>query len=93
MILRRTQEYLHWFADQTVKTQFIIEARLERIELDNYWGTHKRFAGLIELKWASGMRLYLCQKKEIVWILLGGNKNGQQKDIEKAKKLLQKVQL
>ncbi len=91
MVLKKTREYLEWFSDQTAKTQFIVEARLERIVLDSHWGTHKRFAGLIELKWPSGVRIYLCQKDEIVWVLLGGNKNGQQKDIEKAKKLLQKV--
>ncbi len=93
MQIIKGKEFLDWFYNQNPKTQYIIESRLQRIELDCHWGVHKRFDGLIELKWLSGLRLYLHQRHDRIWVLFGGNKNGQQKDIEKAKRLLEKVQL
>lgn len=75
----------------STKTQFIIEARLKRIANENHWGFINKFDELIELKWLCGMRIYTAKINSLlVIILLGGNKNGQNKDIKKAKKLLEK---
>ena len=85
-------EFDEWFAQQTVKTKVIVAARLQRIIFDNHFGTINTFDDLIELKWAGGLRVYTHRfgKKTLI-ILLGGNKNGQDRDIRKAKKILAKV--
>lgn len=44
-----------------------------------------------ELRWKNGRRVYFAHIPEKkVLLLLGGNKNGQDKDIRKAKSLLKK---
>jgi putative addiction module killer protein len=47
---------------------------------------------MIELKWKSGLRVYTARVGQMVIVVLGGgNKNGQDKDIQKAKKVLGKI--
>ena len=88
----QTEEFQKWFEEQNLKTQLIITARLERLQVEGHWGFVNHFDGLIELKWTSGMRIYTTLVgNTLVVILLGGNKNGQGKDIKKAKNILQKV--
>lgn len=88
----KTADYEEWFASQTGKAQAIIDARLQRIVVDNHFGTINTFDGLIELKWKIGLRIYIHRygNKTLI-ILLGGNKNGQDRDIRKAKKVLAKI--
>ena len=79
---------MEWFQKQNRKTKAIVEARLDRIENDGHFGVTSRFDGLVELKWASGMRVYtFIHNNTVVVALYGGNKNGQDKDIKKAKKI------
>ena len=88
-LLLETSEFREWLDDQPLKTQVIINARLERLCVEGHWGFINSFDGITELKWISGLRIYTAKReKQIVIILLGGNKNGQNKDIQKAKKLL-----
>jgi len=85
----KTAEYLEWFGEQTRKTQVIVDARLQRIALEGHFGTINTFDGLIELKWPIGLRIYTHRIGNCTLIiLLGGNKNGQDRDIRKAKKIL-----
>ena len=92
MVFFETQEYVAWFSDQDPKTQYIVKSRLRRIEVDDHWGFINKFDELIELKWTSGLRIYTAKVNHLtVILLLGGNKNGQSKDIKKAKKLLEKI--
>ena len=87
-----TKEFQRWFQNQNIKTQVIVAARIERLQTEGHWGFVNRFDNLIELKWISGMRIYTSIiENTVVIILLGGNKNGQSKDIKKAKKILQEV--
>jgi putative addiction module killer protein len=88
----KTAEYEEWFDQQPMKTKVIIDARLQRIAMDGHFGTINTFDGLIELKWKSGLRIYTARiGNRIIMILLGGNKNGQNRDISKAKKILAKI--
>lgn len=87
-----TEDFQRWFQKQTTKTRLIITARLERLQEEGHWGFVNRFDDLIELKWTSGMRIYTSLiDNTLVVILAGGNKNGQSKDIKKAKNLLKKI--
>ena len=88
----KTEEFEEWLGKQPLKTQIIVEARLERIEKDGHFGTTNSFDGLVELKWKSGLRIYTCRTEKIVIVMLyGGNKNAQDKDIRKAKKIRDQI--
>jgi putative addiction module killer protein len=64
--------------------------RLEKIENHGHFGTIKDLDGdLWEIKWQSGRRIYYAYfAKQNILLLLGGNKNGQDKDIRHARKIL-----
>lgn len=46
----RTNEFDKWLSKQPPKTRAIIIARLDLLSLGHF-GDHKRFDGLIELRW------------------------------------------
>lgn len=85
-----TEEFTDWFNQQTSKQQVQIEKRLFNIETEGHFGESKYLEeGLWELKWENGRRLYYAYiQEEQILLLLGGNKNGQNKDINYAKKIL-----
>ncbi len=77
-------EWLLSLIDTTVR--FRIQTRIRRIELGNY-GDHKRFHGIIELRFnfGKGYRLYCGEDgNSLVVLLTGGDKSSQGKDIHKA---------
>jgi putative addiction module killer protein len=91
MKIERTPEFKNWFDRQPEKTKAQVDARLKNIELHDYFGDHKSLGeNLLELRWKNGRRVYyaLLKKEVLVLVLLGGLKNAQKKDIEKARKLL-----
>jgi putative addiction module killer protein len=93
MKLETTPEFELWPSEQTEKSKAQIIARLKNIELFNYFGEHKSLGEkLLELKWKNGRRVYysLILKEELTLVLLGGIKNGQSKDIKKARKILER---
>jgi putative component of toxin-antitoxin plasmid stabilization module len=46
----KTHEFEEWLNDQPPQTKTIIKSRLDLIAVGHF-GNHKRFEGLIELKW------------------------------------------
>jgi putative addiction module killer protein len=77
---------MDWFGWLDRKTQAIVDARFDRICCDKHFGFVRHFDGLVELKWASGLRVYaFVPDPRTIVILNGGNKNGQDQDIKKAK--------
>lgn len=97
MRLRRLPEFAIWLEDQTPKEQLQIEERLKRIRDHAYFGDSRDLGnGLAELKWKNGRRVYFSMTRDaegqIVILILGGNKNGQSKDIRAARRLLAEYQ-
>jgi putative addiction module killer protein len=89
-----TEEYSDWLASQTLKSRRQIQDRLSKIEDEGYFGHNKYLEDedLWELKFNDGRRIYYVIVKETnVILLLGGNKNGQDKDIKKASKILRQI--
>ncbi len=88
--LERTAEFIEWFEEQSDKTQALVTARFSKIEAFGHFGVVKPVGdGVYELKWKSGLRVYFGYlAKTNILVLLGGNKNGQNQDIKKAKKLI-----
>lgn len=87
----KTEEFEEWLADQQLKTRTQILARLDLLSLGHF-GDHKRFDGLIELRWLNGTRVYsFLWGSAIVVALYGGNKHAQDRDIRKAKKIRDQI--
>jgi putative addiction module killer protein len=91
--IKRTDEFRQWFSEQTEKAKAQIDARLKNIEMFDYFGDHKSLGErLLELRWKNGRRVYysLIVNDALTLVLLGGFKNAQEKDIKKARKILEK---
>lgn len=91
--LLRLPEFLEWFEAESSKSQAQVDVRLSRIEESSHFGDSRDLGdGLAELKWKNGRRVYFSmirdEKDRVVVLILGGNKNGQDKDIRKARKIL-----
>ena len=87
---RKLTGYLSWFESLKLKEAGQVEARLRRVMDENHFGTARDLGhGLWELKFNSGNRIYYARTgKTELTLVLGGNKNGQDRDIKKAKSLL-----
>ena len=95
MRLKRTLEYIEWYESQRPKEKAQIAKRLANIEEHEHFGTVKDLGNyLSELKWSNGRRIYFSimedDKGELTLLVLGGNKNGQDSDIKKARKILKR---
>lgn len=88
--IQSTDEFNEWFDGLSNSHKGAVKSRVERIELEGHFGTVKNLGdGVSELKWANGLRVYFSRvAKTDLLLLLGGTKNGQDRDIKKAKKLL-----
>lgn len=87
----KTTEFEEWLECLAPKTKTIVLARLDMIAVGHF-GDHKRFDGLLELRWVNGTRVYgFFWGSDIVVALHGGNKNAQNRDIKKAKKIRDEI--
>ena len=92
MVVFRFADFTKWFDGEAPKIQAQIRARIERIQTSNHFGDHKHLDGdLWELKFNNGNRIYYTIKNGM-FLILGGNKNGQSKNIGKAKKIAKEIQ-
>ena|SRR3990167_4446717 len=90
--LLKTPEFDDWYSGQPLKSRLQIDDRFSHIVRDGYFGVHKDLTEEVsELKWKNGRRVYYAYlaKYELL-LLLGGNKNGQDKDIKQAQKIFRK---
>ena len=84
-----TYEYRKWYKTNDIKSKFQIEKRLRIIRTEGLFGTIRWVSDdVCELKWRNGRRIYFAKvEDDNVLLLLGGNKNGQDQDINQAKKI------
>lgn len=89
----RLPDYVEWFQTQTEKSKLQIEKRLDMIKRDGHFGYVKNLGDdLFELKFNDGRRIYYTFiPVNNVLLLLGGCKNGQNRDINKAKNIIEKA--
>jgi len=89
--VKQTEEFTLWLEKLPLKTRFLVTGRVQRIAECGHFGDFKIFEGLLELRWKSGLRVYSSLRSGSLYLLLhGGNKNGQERDIRKAKKILER---
>jgi len=93
--VRQTDAFMKWLKklrDQKTKARFLV--RIRRMELGNF-GDHKSVGdGVSELRFAfgPGYRIYFTrQGDKVVVLLVGGDKDTQDKDIAKAKALAEEL--
>lgn len=90
-----TAEYLDWYKAQTPKVRAQIDSRLQNIKEHDHYGHVKKLSSvLFEIKFNNGNRIYYTEKVidgKTVILILGGNKNGQDKDIKRAQKIAEKI--
>jgi putative addiction module killer protein len=95
--LLETEEFEDWLNGETARSRRQIGLRLGKIRLDGHFGTKNNVSRnekgdlkdqVWEIKFNDGRRIYyaIIPEKNII-LLLGGNKNGQSKDIAKSKAL------
>ncbi len=86
-----TLEYDDWLFDLTIREQLQIDKRMRLIEVEGHFGDHKSVSidnAIWELRWNNGRRVYYAFRDENqLLLLIGGNKNGQNSDITKAKSI------
>ena len=94
MKIIRAQEFSAWLEEENIRSQVQVLDRIRKIEEYDHFGECKYLGNkLSELKWKSGTRIYFARTGENeILLLLGGDKNGQNKDIVKAYKILKRYQ-
>jgi putative addiction module killer protein len=93
--IEKTKEFDKWLRKlKDLRAKAKIFFRIQKIERDGHFGDCKPVgSGISELKinYAKGYRVYFKEMDgKIIFLLLGGDKSTQQKDIEKAKEILNK---
>ncbi len=90
--IKKTIEFETWYQSLREKEQTQIDARLQRIENAGHFGDAKYLGdGLAELRWKNGWRIYFFKESLTgIVLIIGGSKNAQEKDIQRARLLLRR---
>ena len=89
--IQQSDEFKTWLRglrDQTAKAKIVV--RIKRLANGNM-GDAKHFDGISELRidYGPGYRIYVAKRGSTLYLLLcGGDKSNQQRDIDRAKKIL-----
>jgi putative addiction module killer protein len=91
--IEKTVEFDKWLRKlRDLKAKAKILFRIQKLENDEHFGDCKPVGnGIKELKinFAKGYRIYFKEKSgKIIILLIGGDKSTQEKDIKKAKEIL-----
>lgn len=95
--MRQTQEFQDWLDGlKDVKAQLRIVARLRLAEAGNLgdWKPVGNEISEMRIAFGPGYRLYFTKRQSIlVVVLAGGDKSTQARDIRRAQKILQQLEL
>lgn len=93
--IKSTKIFSQWILKlKDMKGRIAVARRIERIEHGNFGDVKPVGTSISELRIQTGpgYRIYFTKREEqIIILLVGGDKSTQQKDIEKAKKLLKEI--
>ena len=93
--IKSTKIFSQWiFKLKDMKGRIAVARRIERMEHGNFGDVKSVGTSISELRIQTGpgYRIYFTKREErIIILLVGGNKSTQQKDIEKARKLLKEI--
>jgi len=89
--VKKTEEFNKWHSSlKDIKAKIAVARRIERMEQGNFGDTKSIGDNVSELRvdLGPGYRVYyLLNNKEIIILLVGGDKSTQTKDITKAKEM------
>jgi putative addiction module killer protein len=94
--VRQTDEFRDWLTrlrDERAKAR--IGGRIRRMELGNFGDMKSLGRGLMEMRidYGPGYRVYFSQSGALIVVLLcGGDKRTQQRDIARARELMQRLE-
>lgn len=95
-LIEKTTEFDKWLRklnDLTAKAKILI--RIQRLEREEHYGDCKSVGGGIKelrINYSKGYRVYFKERDgRIIILIVGGDKSTQQKDIEKAKEIWNKL--
>ena len=96
IITEKTTEFDKWIRKlKDIRAKSKILFRIQKLETDELYGDCKPVGdGISEMRtnYAKGYRVYFKNKEtKLVILLIGGEKSTQQKDIEKAKKIWNRI--
>lgn len=95
--VRKTAIFTKWFESlKDRKAKARIQVRIDRLELGNFGDFVPIGDGVSELRifYGPGYRVYYIQPTSVVVILLsGGDKDSQQADIARAKKIAKQLEI
>jgi putative addiction module killer protein len=96
IIIEKTSEFDKWVTKlKDIRAKSKILFRIQKLETDEHFGDCMPVGdGISEMRinYAKGYRVYFKEKESrIVILLIGGDKSSQQKDIEKAKKIWNRI--
>jgi putative addiction module killer protein len=95
--VQQTQEFQDWLDDlKDIKAQLRIVARLRLAEAGNLgdWKPVGSEVSEMRIAFGPGYRLYFTKRQNILIVMLaGGDKSTQSKDIKRAQKILQQLEL
>jgi len=96
--IEKTAEFDKWLRKlKDLRAKAKVLFRIQKIEKDGHFGDCKPVGnGVYELKinYAKGYRVYFKEKdRKIIILLVGGDKSTQQKDIEKAGRILKRLKI
>lgn len=88
--IEATEEFEDWLSQLPPKYEGQIRKRLLAIQEHGHFGDYKSLGqGLYELRWENGRRIYFARIDRRIILLLGGLKNEQDKQIKKARAMLE----
>lgn len=95
-IIEKSDEFDKWLRKlKDLRAKAKILFRIQKVENDEYFGDCEPVGnGIRELKidFAKGYRVYFKETEgKIIFLLIGGDKSTQQRDIEKAKEILKRI--
>jgi putative addiction module killer protein len=95
-IIEKTEEFDKWLRKlKDLRAKAKILFRIQKIQNDEHFGDCESVGnGIRELKinYAKGYRVYFKELDgKIIILLIGGDKSTQQKDIERAKEILNRI--
>ena len=95
-LIEKTVTFDRWLIrlkDPTAKSRILVQ--IKKVEAGNLGSSKALGGGLSELKidYGPGYRLYYTRRgRTVIWLLCGGDKRSQRRDIEKALKLLDELE-
>lgn len=88
----KEKAFIAWFNSLTKKEKESVDTRFQSIEEYGDFGNIQNVCnGLSELKWKKGLRVYFTFNKNLIILINGGHRNKQNKDMQKARVLLNNI--